>query len=106
MALIQNRVAMLIEESDEVKRQAERNAALVSLLGKVHVMLKPYKGQDNFNGQLFKLIDLELFKAKGLNQIHEPTANGTSTHTDGARRGETQRVEELGVAVFSNGSRL
>jgi len=67
MALTQNGVAMFSEKSDEIRKLAEQNAALVSLLEKVHAMLKPYKGQDNFNGQLFKVIDLELFKSKSLN---------------------------------------
>lgn len=58
---------MYNEESDELRRLAEQNAALVSLLEKVHGMLKAYKGQDTFNGQLFRVIDLELFKAKSLN---------------------------------------
>ena len=58
---------MFVEESEEIKQLAEQNAALVKLLEKVHGMLKPCKGQDNFNGQLFRVLDLELFKAKNLN---------------------------------------
>jgi hypothetical protein len=55
---------------DDVKELAAQNAALVSLMEKIHKMLKPYKGQDNFHGQLFKVMDLELFRAKNVRFLH------------------------------------
>jgi len=84
---------MFSEDRNDIKGLAEQNAALIALLEKVHRLLKVYKGQDNFNGQLFRLVDLELFKAKSLNPVPDAPANGRVV---GVEICVVQKVESAG----------
>ena len=62
-------INMLTHDEEELRRLAGQNFALIALLEKVHRMLKPYKGEATFNGELFKVIDVELFKAKNFHPL-------------------------------------
>ena len=85
---------MFDEKSEEVKKLAEQNTALIALLEKVQRTLKAYKGQDNFNGQLFKLVDLELFKARILNPLPDVPATRMAV---GLEISVVQKVEPAGA---------
>jgi len=91
--LPRKRFAMISEDRNDTKGLAEQNAALIALMEKVHRSLKFYKGQDNFNGQLFKVVDIELFKAKSLNPVSDAPANGRVV---GVKICVVQKVEPAG----------
>ncbi len=89
---------MLQEESVETKKLAEQNAALIGLLGKIHAMLKPYKGRDDLNGQLFRVLDLELFRAKNMRPTRVASTITVTIHAESSAQRKT-KIKPLSARV-------